>query len=68
MASTGKQTTSMKWDKNDPESMELYIWALESDYAHLKLRNKMLMRAQEQGHSGLVEMWHKVPGIFKFWI
>ena len=68
MASTGKQTTSMKWDKNDPESMELYIWALESDYANLELRSKMLMHAQEQGFDHLLIMWHKVPAVFKFWI
>ena len=68
MAWLGKLSKGMKWDKNDPESMELYIMALEADYVSLETRSKMLMLAQEQGFSGLVGMWHKVPGIFKFWI
>ena len=68
MAWLGKQTKSMGWNIDNPGSMEIYILALEADYERLESRSKMLMNTQEQGFDKLCKMWHKVPGIFKFWI
>ena len=68
MPTLRKLSISLTWDKNDPESMERYIETLEADYVSLEFRSKLLMRAQDKGLDDLLEKWHKVPGIFKFWI
>lgn len=69
MASTRKAlSNTMGWDKNNPESMELYIRALEADYVSLESRSKILMHDQDRVIDNLIQMWRKVPAIFKFWI